>query len=351
MSDSGVLCTRPWPVYSQRQASEGDNEFTNRLLSEANRSDDDDDYGADDNVFYSNQTNFLSKQQMLNGLSCSQNSSTTTRFSSSPYSSSTSEYSPEILNECNNRVAPHFQFPPSNGSIQRDNQCIDSKEVNAGNKPGGRKLVRRVFTNTRERWRQQNVNGAFCELRKLVPTHPPDKKLSKNEILRLAIRYIDILKRVLDFQQEQHQETKHNKLNSNTFETLSDNCSDETVIENGKNKITMNNLPKLGEYSTFSELAMKDENVLESLPFNRSVFEVPQTHQESGNISSCRFTGPNDSLGTSETTNYSMMNESFGSNSDRLLHGDPTNRSPLKTQTVTEVTTKTSGKWRRFASS
>ncbi|XP_005089768.1 T-cell acute lymphocytic leukemia protein 1 homolog [Aplysia californica] len=68
---------------------------------------------------------------------------------------------------------------------------------------GSRKLVRRVFTNTRERWRQQNVNGAFCELRKLVPTHPPDKKLSKNEILRLAIRYIDLLNNVLDFQQKE----------------------------------------------------------------------------------------------------------------------------------------------------
>lgn len=33
------------------------------------------------------------------------------------------------------------------------------------------------------------MSGAFAELRKLVPTHPPDKKLSKNEILRIAIRY------------------------------------------------------------------------------------------------------------------------------------------------------------------
>ncbi|KAJ8971792.1 hypothetical protein NQ314_000538 [Rhamnusium bicolor] len=51
-----------------------------------------------------------------------------------------------------------------------------------------RGVVKKIFTNTRERWRQQNVSGAFAELRKLVPTHPPDKKLSKNEILRMAIR-------------------------------------------------------------------------------------------------------------------------------------------------------------------
>ncbi len=55
------------------------------------------------------------------------------------------------------------------------------------------KIARRVFTNSRERWRQQNVNGAFSELRKLIPTHPPDKKLSKNEILRLAVKYINFL--------------------------------------------------------------------------------------------------------------------------------------------------------------
>jgi hypothetical protein len=66
--------------------------------------------------------------------------------------------------------------------------------------PTGRKVVRRIFTNSRERWRQQNVNGAFAELRRLVPTHPPEKKLSKNEILRLTIKYIRLLSRVIEYQ-------------------------------------------------------------------------------------------------------------------------------------------------------
>ncbi|XP_074493071.1 T-cell acute lymphocytic leukemia protein 1 homolog [Sebastes fasciatus] len=61
----------------------------------------------------------------------------------------------------------------------------------------GPRVVRRVSTNSRERWRQQNVNGAFTELRSLIPTHPPDRKLSKNEILRLALRYIGFLDQVL----------------------------------------------------------------------------------------------------------------------------------------------------------
>lgn len=64
---------------------------------------------------------------------------------------------------------------------------------------------RRSFTNTRERWRQQNVNTAFADLRKLVPTYPHDKKLSKNEILRLAIRYINLLNQVLKYQEQEHQ--------------------------------------------------------------------------------------------------------------------------------------------------
>lgn len=65
---------------------------------------------------------------------------------------------------------------------------------------------RRVYTNSRERWRQQNVNGAFNELRRIIPTHPPDKKLSKSEILRYAIRYINLLSNVIAFQEKEELE-------------------------------------------------------------------------------------------------------------------------------------------------
>ncbi|XP_058467716.1 uncharacterized protein LOC131440449 [Malaya genurostris] len=79
---------------------------------------------------------------------------------------------------------------------------------------GGGSVVRKMFTNTRERWRQQNVSGAFAELRKLVPTHPPDKKLSKNEILRMAIRYIRLLTNVLEWQKKQEATDKSELLKS-----------------------------------------------------------------------------------------------------------------------------------------
>lgn len=61
---------------------------------------------------------------------------------------------------------------------------------------------RKVFSNHRERFRQQNVSGAFAELRRLLPTHPADKKLSKSEVLKLSIKYIRLLQSVLKWQEE-----------------------------------------------------------------------------------------------------------------------------------------------------
>ncbi|XP_076977783.1 protein lyl-1 [Tamandua tetradactyla] len=86
-----------------------------------------------------------------------------------------------------------FGLFPSSRLKRRPSHCeLDLAE---GHQP--QKVARRVFTNSRERWRQQNVNGAFAELRKLLPTHPPDRKLSKNEVLRLAMKYIGFLVRLL----------------------------------------------------------------------------------------------------------------------------------------------------------
>ena len=73
--------------------------------------------------------------------------------------------------------------------------------------PGGVGGGRKVFSNHRERFRQQNVSGAFAELRRLLPTHPVDKKLSKSEILKLSIKYIKLLQGVLKWQEENANET------------------------------------------------------------------------------------------------------------------------------------------------
>ena len=51
----------------------------------------------------------------------------------------------------------------------------------------------RLEANARERDRTMSVNCAFKTLRDLIPTEPPDRKLSKIETLRLATSYINHL--------------------------------------------------------------------------------------------------------------------------------------------------------------
>lgn len=57
--------------------------------------------------------------------------------------------------------------------------------------------LQRSQANVRERQRTQNLNDAFTQLRKLVPTMPSDK-LSKIKTLELATNYIDFLWKVLE---------------------------------------------------------------------------------------------------------------------------------------------------------
>ncbi|XP_057646538.1 ribitol-5-phosphate transferase FKTN isoform X3 [Chionomys nivalis] len=80
---------------------------------------------------------------------------------------------------------------------ETDHMWNGGTQAKTGKKFKNLDMTRKIFTNTRERWRQQSVNSAFARLRKLIPTHPPDKKLSKNETLRLAMRYINFLVKVL----------------------------------------------------------------------------------------------------------------------------------------------------------
>ncbi|GBO37649.1 T-cell acute lymphocytic leukemia protein 1 [Araneus ventricosus] len=103
------------------------------------------------------------------------------------------------------QTLPSASTARSRPARRRHRSPLDGSDFSPHGRSGGvppRKLVRRMFTNSRERWRQQNVNGAFADLRRLVPTHPPDKKLSKNEILRLAIRYIKLLTSILEYQKK-----------------------------------------------------------------------------------------------------------------------------------------------------
>lgn len=68
-------------------------------------------------------------------------------------------------------------------------------KTNNPNKVKGRYIPKpkRGPANRRERVRTENVNVGFENLRKLIPTDPEDRKLSKIEVLRLATSYINHL--------------------------------------------------------------------------------------------------------------------------------------------------------------
>ncbi|CAK1551120.1 unnamed protein product [Leptosia nina] len=74
-----------------------------------------------------------------------------------------------------------FQYQYTENWDTFGSQCRDT---------GSAPVKQRYQANARERDRTQNVNMAFNALRMLIPTEPPDRKLSKIEILRLAGSYI-----------------------------------------------------------------------------------------------------------------------------------------------------------------
>ncbi|XP_059485424.1 T-cell acute lymphocytic leukemia protein 1 homolog [Neocloeon triangulifer] len=113
--------------------------------------------------------------------------------------------------------------PNANGSTA----CLS---ISTSSSSGPPRVVRKIFTNSRERWRQQNVTSAYAELRKLVPTHPPDKKLSKNEILRMAIRYIRLLDDVIKWQDLQENFGSYDR-NGNLQSTLNRSSRARRIIK------------------------------------------------------------------------------------------------------------------------
>ncbi|XP_065362682.1 uncharacterized protein HLH3B [Calliphora vicina] len=140
-------------------------------------------------------------------------------------------------------------------------------------------LVRKVFTNTRERWRQQNVSSAFAELRKLVPTHPPDKKLSKNEILRSAIKYIKLLTRVLEWQKEQD-DKQENEPNNNNRITLNGHITQSSTTTHNLNGSLDNKRNVKQQILTFNHSSQAaNNNLLMIAPSNMMAQHYIKTEQ------------------------------------------------------------------------
>lgn len=81
----------------------------------------------------------------------------------------------------------------SNSLICEGNSC-DTRKSSGINSV--HKQRHRAIANARERDRTESVNYAFTLLRSLLPTDPPNRKLSKIEVLRLAASYIQHLDNV-----------------------------------------------------------------------------------------------------------------------------------------------------------
>ncbi|ESP01786.1 hypothetical protein LOTGIDRAFT_70439, partial [Lottia gigantea] len=65
-------------------------------------------------------------------------------------------------------------------------------------KPNGKRVYQRRAANLRERKRMKSINDAFENLRTCIPaTENADRRLSKVDTLRLAIRYISYLSNVI----------------------------------------------------------------------------------------------------------------------------------------------------------
>ncbi|XP_063709416.1 helix-loop-helix protein 1-like [Culicoides brevitarsis] len=91
---------------------------------------------------------------------------------------------------------PRRRSTPATGNLQPSDLVGLSREERRRRRRATQKY--RTAHATRERVRVEAFNVAFAELRKLLPTLPPDKKLSKIEILKLAICYIAYLNHVLE---------------------------------------------------------------------------------------------------------------------------------------------------------
>ncbi len=92
-----------------------------------------------------------------------------------------------------------------------------------------------------------NICCDFLELRRLVPTYPPDRKLSKNEILRLAIRYIRLLSSIVEWQDDQ--EMIHSSNNSNANQNHTSNNNSLTL----SNANLLNNINGMGCFTRIKQ--------------------------------------------------------------------------------------------------
>ncbi|XP_047607936.1 fer3-like protein [Phacochoerus africanus] len=111
-----------------------------------------------------------------------------------------------VLQEGRARSLPRFEEedPEEEGEVEEGEE-EEVEEAGRGASLLGRPKRKRVITyaqrqaaNIRERKRMFNLNEAFDQLRRKVPTFAYEKRLSRIETLRLAIVYISFMTELLE---------------------------------------------------------------------------------------------------------------------------------------------------------
>ncbi len=97
-------------------------------------------------------------------------------------------------------TTPTQSLDPGSGQSTPNSQTteiVPSSTAVQKKKPHERKVVQRSAANQRERRRMRTINDAFEGLRTRIPMACGDRKLSKVDTLKLAVRYIQQLSELL----------------------------------------------------------------------------------------------------------------------------------------------------------
>jgi len=108
--------------------------------------------------------------------------------------------------------------------------------------------------NERERMRVRNVNEGYASLRDHLPLEPTDKRLSKVETLRGAIRYIKLLESLLENNDTDNDEKKQdlNDRKDENNNTISENTSNDNKYKSNRTTTTFICSSDLRKHSTES---------------------------------------------------------------------------------------------------
>ena len=115
------------------------------------------------------------------------------------YSQNSGFYQPHGYNfsTYNESYALPYNIDNDSGVPLKKQKMISAGSSYSVAKTSAQQQFTRKTSTVRERTRTHNVNDGFLTLRNLIPTDPPDRKLSKIETLRLANSYIWHLSSVL----------------------------------------------------------------------------------------------------------------------------------------------------------